>query len=231
MKKFLTAVFALSFITTIQAQSKNYLDQPIVEVNGRYDSLLTPNEIYIKIIISEKDNKGKVSVEELERNMIDALKKLSINTEKDLVVSDMSNNFKSYLLKKTDILTSKEYQLKVGDAKTVSRVFVSLEALGISNTSIDRVDHSDLEKIKNEIRSKAVENAKQKAWALVKPLNQTIGIAIHIVDYDNGYTPQPRNSGILMKAAPLADAEMEPANIDFEKIKISSSVNVVFILK
>jgi len=40
------------------AQSKNFIDQPYIEVNGTADSLVTPDEIFIKITISENDNKG-----------------------------------------------------------------------------------------------------------------------------------------------------------------------------
>jgi uncharacterized protein YggE len=235
MKKILITLTTIIGFVTAQAQYKNFIDQPYLEVNGKYDTLITPNEIFLKIIISEKDNKGKVSVEQQEKNVIDALKKLNINTEKDLMVSDMSSNFKFYALKKTDIFTSKEYSLKVSDAKILSKVFVSLEALGISNSSIDRVDHSDLEKIKNEARSKAIENAKLKAIALTKPLNQTIGAAIHIVDNEQYYNNilQGKVAGVQIRGYSSFDVnkQEEPADIDFEKIKITSSISVIFILK
>ena len=231
MKKIVIALISFLCFSSAHSQIKNFIDQPNVEVYGRYDSLVTPNEIYIKILISENDNKGKISVEEMERNMISTLQSLGINTEKDLAVSDMSNNYKSYFLKKTDVLTSKAYQLKVGDAKTLSRVFVSLESLGISNTSVDRVDHSDIEKIKNDIRSKAVNNAKEKAQALAKPLNQSIGNAIHIIELQDGYNINARPVAMMMKDARMNEKNEEPADIDFEKNKISRSVSGVFILK
>ncbi|MFK9771660.1 hypothetical protein ACJENY_24800, partial [Escherichia coli] len=75
----------------------------------------------------------------------------------------MSNNFKFYALKKTDIFTNKEYTLKIADAKMLSNVFVTLESIGISNTSIERVSYSAIEKIKLEVKARAMENAKQKA--------------------------------------------------------------------
>lgn len=232
MKKIIFSfMLMISYVFAI-AQSKNFIDQPNIEVTGKYDTLITPNEIYLKIIISEKDNRGKVSVEQQEKNMIEVLKKLDINTEKDLSVSDMSSNFKFYVLKKTDIFTSKEYSLKVKDAKILSRVFVALEAIGISNTSIEKVAHSDFDAIVLEAKSKAVENAKQKAWILVKPLNQSIGNAIHITDYENNYMPYRADAMVLkVRGLNTASEEAAPANIDFEKIKISASVNVTFILK
>ena len=67
--------------------------------------------------------------------------------------------------------------------------FYETGRFGISNTSIDRVDYSDLENLKKIKRAKAVENAKAKAIALTKPINQSVGSAIHITDFEN--FPQP----------------------------------------
>jgi uncharacterized protein len=130
------------------------------------------------------DTKDRTSVEELEQKMYDALKAAGIDVDKNLTTSDMASNFKFYFLRSKDVMKSKQYVLKIGDAVTASKVFIELENLGISNTSIDRVDYSDLESIKSQMRSKAVENAKARAVALTKPLNQTVGAAIHISDLE-----------------------------------------------
>jgi hypothetical protein len=138
-KQVFTIVSALLFFT-VQAQTKNFIDQPYIEVNGNVDTLITPNEIFIKIIISEKDTRDKTSVEELERKMVTALKTLGIDTEKELTTNDMASNFRSYLFKGKEVLKSKQYILKVTDAATAGKVFRQLETLDISNASIDHVD-------------------------------------------------------------------------------------------
>jgi len=237
MKKIIVTfsfIFIFSFTFTAFAQTKNFIDQPYIEVTGNADTLITPNEIFIKIVISERDNKNKVSVEESESKMIEAFKSLGINTEKDLVTSDMLSNYKFYFLKQKDILKSKEYILKVTDAATASRVFIQLEDLGISNASIDRVDHTKLETIRNICRAKAVENAKAKAIALTKPIGQSIGNAIFISDnemvYNNAF--QGRVAGVVVTGYGAMDKQTyEPPKIEFEKIKVTSSVRVTFSLK
>ena len=40
---------------------------PYIETIGKVDSLVVPDKIYLNIIISEKDTKGKIPVEEQER--------------------------------------------------------------------------------------------------------------------------------------------------------------------
>ena len=71
------------------SQSKNFIDQPFIDVTGHANTSVIPNEIFIKIIISERDTKNKVSVEEMESRMVDSLATLGINTEKDLETNDL----------------------------------------------------------------------------------------------------------------------------------------------
>ena len=232
-KLFLIAGLLLSIIATGLSQTKNFIDQPYIEVNGYADTLITPNQIFIKIVISEKDSKDKISIEELERKMIIAFKSVGIKTELDLTTSDMLSDFKFYLLKQKDILKSKEYILKVNDAQTASKVFIQLEDLGISNTSIDRVNHTDLENIRNTCRTRAIENAKIKAISMTKPIMQTLGIAIQIVDNEININNQlnGRVSGISIRGYSSSDNQKyEAPKIDFEKIKVNSTINVKFIL-
>ena len=165
--------------------------------------------------------------------MVNGLKELGLDPEKDLTTADMASNFKYYLLKSKDIIKTKTYMLKVKDAVTATRVFMKLEDLGISNTSIDRVDYSDLENLKNIMRAKAVENAKAKAIALTKPINQSVGSAIHITDLENFPQPfQEKVAGIQVRGyASVKDEDAELPKIDFEKIKVVANVNASFILK
>jgi len=233
MKKLILIAFVLTISYAGNSQNKNFIDQPYLEVSGSADTLVTPNEIFIRILLSEKDTRDRVSIEELEQKMVDALDGLGLDTEKDLTASDMTSNFKSYLLKGKDIIKTKLYMLKVVDANMASQVFIKLEEIGISNTSIDRVNHSDLDKLKNNMRTKAILDAKERAVSLTKPLSQEVGAAIHIVDSDNYVQQlQGRAAGIIVRGAmsPEKKDMDELPKIDFEKIKISATINVKFIL-
>jgi uncharacterized protein YggE len=228
-------LFALVFLfsPTSNAQTKNFIDQPYIEVNGYADTLVTPNEIYMRIVISEKDTRDKISLEEQERKMIEVLKSINIDTDKELTTSDIESSYKFYLLKSKDIIKSKTYLLKVKTAMIASKVFLALEELEISNSSIDRVDHTELETLKNEMRTKAVTDAKQRAIALTKSLGQTVGNAIHIADEGN-FTQnlQGKVMGLQVRGISTLDkANYVPPIIEFEKIKISSTINVKFIIK
>lgn len=228
------SILALSLISA-SAQTKNFIDQPYIEVSGSADTLVTPNEIYIRIIISEKDTRDKVSIEESEEKMFLALKEIGVDTEKALTTSDMSSNFKFYLLKNKDIIKTKTYSLKVSDATEASRVFLKLEEIGISNVAITRVDHSDMAGINNIMRTNAILNAKEKAGFLTKPLNQNVGAAIHITETESGIGVQLQGqmAGIRIRGANSIRRfrESDLREIEFEKIKVEANVNAVFLLK
>ena len=236
MKKIQLLLLLTLTATIVNAQTKNFIDQPHIEVTGSADTLVTPDEIFIRIIITEKDTRDRIPVEELEAKMVAALKALGINTEEALTASDMASNFKFYFLKSKDVLKTKQYTLKVGDAAMASKVFVQLEELGISNTSIERVSHSRIEQLKNGIRSMAMENAKTRAVALVKPLGQNIGPAIHIADteiynFNNNNSRSELQEVVVTGYAVRGATSIQQPKIEFEKIKVATNISVKFILK
>ena len=232
MKRILGIFFLCCIISLARAQVKSFLDLPYLEVNGNADTLMTPNEIWISITINESDVKNKISLEDQERKMVAALKSLGINTEKDLVTSGMQSDFRFYVLKQKDVMKSKEYKLKVGDAVNATKVFIKLEEIGIANASIERVGHSEMEKIRNICRSKAILNARQKALALTTPVGAGLGALLHVADYsgsDNGFS-----DGQVLRVrgmSSMADKEEELPQINFEKIKISMNIQAKFAIK
>jgi uncharacterized protein YggE len=160
------------------------------------------------------------------------LKGLGINTEKDLVTSGMQSDFRFYVLKQKDVMKSKEYKLKVGDAVTATKVFIKLEEIGIANSAIDRVGHSDMEKIRNICRSNAILNARQKAIALTKPVGATLGLLLHVADYSGSDSGLADGQIIRVRGmASMAQQEEELPQINFEKIKVSISIQAKFSIR
>ncbi len=211
-------------------QTKNFIDQPYIETSAQIDTLVTPDRIYINILIAEKDTKGKTSVEKQERKMEDALKKLGIDTRKDLTLNDLASNFKNYFLKQQDVLKSKAYTLLVRDAQMAGRVILALEDLDISNVSLDRTEYSKIEQLKMHLKSMAVLKAKQQAEFMAAPLKQIVGSAIYISDRSNIMNPyRGRTADLKIRGnMEMAHGEVMPADIEFEKIKVESMVEVKF---
>jgi uncharacterized protein YggE len=236
MRRILLLSVVLCVTEVLHAQStKNFIDQPYIEVSGSADTLVMPDEIYIQISLSEKDTKDKVSLETLENQMADALKSLGIDVAKDLVVEDIASNFKVYLLKGKDVLKSKQYVLKVKDAETAAKVFMKLEDLGISNTSIDHVGISNKNQINRMLLSQAAADAYANAVALTDPLHQKIGKAIEISSVNPRYLSTALSgkvSGVIVAGYKKSVAGAEPVpDISFKKISMTAAVSAKFILQ
>lgn len=163
-----------------QTGEKNFIDQNYIEVNGTAVMEVVPNLIYLKIVIGDKDQKGKVGVEQLESKMFDMLKKLGIDLKKDLSVRDVASNLKSYVLKSSEIRTTKEYVLLLRNTELLNKVFLGLDKIGISDASVERVDHTDMPKFRRQVKVDAIKVAKEKAEDLTAAIGQGIGRALYI---------------------------------------------------
>ena len=226
----LLLVFAIHFY--VFSQTKNFIDQPYLETKATYTQTVSPDRIYLSITINEKDTKGKIAVEVLENKMYNSLKNLGIDTDKQLKLSDLTSNFRKAFLKKTDILKNKIYTLVVYDAQTASNVILKLEELNIANVSLNRVEYSKLEELKLKLKGNAIEKAKRQAEELLKPLNQKLGNALYISDTGFSASNILRGKASGVNSIQAYDRQaFAPTDIEFEKIRVQSSVTVFFAIE
>lgn len=226
-----TLLFLTLFSTALFAQEKNFIDQPYIETTAKVDTLVSPDRIYLTIILSEKDSKNKTSVEELESKMASKLTNLGIDLKKQLSMQDLASNFKKYFLKQQDIVKAKSYSLLVYDAQTASKVIVGLENESISNVYLDRTEYSKSEELKLDLKSKAILKAKTIAKAMTEPIGQKVGSAIYISDQmaiSNGVAGSANGIRIRGMSTIKANESYQPLDIEFDKITVEASVNAKF---
>ena len=217
----------------IVGQEKNYIDQPYLEVTVKMDTLINPDIIYLDILLSERDHKNKISLEELESNFIETLKSLDINLDRQLTVSDFSSNFKSYFIRGKEIVKERKYNLKVKGTKLAGEVIINLENLGISNITIDKVEISNIDDIKVQLKSEAVYDAQIQAKFMAESINQNIGKAIHITStYQPVYRElQSSVAGItIVGYSTKQQNEVVVPAIEFKPVKVEETVTVKFLL-
>lgn len=221
------------FSNQIFAQ-KNYIDQPFIETNAKIDSLVIPDRVYLSINLNEADSKNKKSVEEQEKLLESTLKKLNIDTEKDLSLLDLSSNFKQYFLKNQNVLKSKMYSVLVNNATTAGNILSELEKVGISNVNIDRTEYSKAEELLLHLKSKAVLKSKLTAEELAKALNQKVGKAIYISDTNTmTNTLQGQTQGLKIRGMSKISSNKpeESIHVEFQKIRFEVQVDVKYILE
>ena len=222
------------FVWNLFSAQKNFLDQPYIEVGATVDTLVVPDRIYVSITLNEADSKNKKSVEEQEKQLETILKKLKINTDKDLSVLGYSSDFKKYFLKGQNILKTKKYSLLVRDAYTLANVIISLEEAGISNTEVEKVEYSKYRELLLELRSEAVKRSRIIADKLAKPLNQKAGKALYISDTNYGGIGDYEVQSMMDISPEPKTYKKEGASeeflrkLDIKKIKFSTTVYVKY---
>ncbi|MFA5849346.1 MAG: SIMPL domain-containing protein [Bacteroidales bacterium] len=232
MKRLLFTISILFAAYILPAQEKNFIDQNYIEVTGRAEREVAPDEIYLNITIKEKDNKGNSSLEKQEREFLRRLTALGIDIKADLQVQDMSTMLQQYFLKKDAVLTSKSYILKLHSAEMMSKVFRELENLSIPDVSIEKTSLSNMDAVRLDVMTMAAQGAKETAAALAKSLGRNIGKAIFIQCYDN--YPRVFKTAALARGATtqlMENDAMLAQSLDFEKIKFEQSVFIRFSLE
>ncbi len=235
MKNLGEIIILLILFTTFSnyGQSKNFIDQPYLETTATFTQEIIPDRIYLSILITEKDTKGKIPVEVQEDKMIKKLKTLGIDTDKQLTVSDLSSNFQKHFLKKTDIVKSKSFTLLIYDGTTANKAFIALEEMNISNVSLDKTEYSKLEELKIELKAKVMAKAKKQAESLLKPLNQQLGKAIFISDLQSNVYPisNKRSRNRSTNGYFNHDEALYDGAINFDTSRIKSQITVFFAIQ
>lgn len=236
MKKLIIA--AIIACTSLSAMSQTVDLRKKIEVNGSAETEITPDEIYIAISLKEyfkdNNNKKRVTITELEKELQTAVAKAGIPKE-DLMINNVSG-YTDYWNKKKDpnFLASKQYKLKVKDLNSFNVIIAAIDPKGIASTYLESYNHSKITQLKNDLRVKALLNARDKASALVNALGDKLGSALLIQDLNSDYNVQPmyaRANYAMMAKADAGGNEAEMSDIDFKKIKLQYTVNVTFEIK
>ncbi|MFN5334535.1 MAG: SIMPL domain-containing protein [Bacteroidota bacterium] len=235
MNKIAIAISCLFLITGINSFAQSQTLSPAVssyiEVTGNAEEEVVPDEIFISITLKERYvNKDKITIETQEAQMKNALKSIGVDL-KNLYLSDVNSDYVKIRRQKKDMLTKKEYVLKVATATMVGQVFQELDKMDITDGFISKVNHSKIDSLKKEIRIKAIKSAKEKATYLLAALGEQVGKVIVVTDSpDPGtqpYYPMPRVMA-MVAADGIPEAKEE---IEFQKIKLTSSIFVKFAVK
>lgn len=219
MKKILFIFLMLTTLTyTMEAQSKD--DRRYIEVSGSAELKVTPDEIYLSIALNEKDMKDRRSLDELERDVVAVLRKLNIPTE-NLSISGANSRLEKAFWTGRKIYARKNYVLKLTDANSIGQVLKELEGKGIANVNLLRVDNSDMDKHRKEVKILAMKAAKEKADYLLNAIGERTGKPIFIQER-NYQPPFYRNRNMMMKA----DMEVAAAdyNLDFEEMTLKYEI-------
>lgn len=233
MKTIKTIAILLIASNTLYGQTKSETAEPkpFIEITGIAEKEIIPDEIFISITLTEKQDNKKRSIDEQEADLKKAVKDLGINSD-NLFLSDANANYVYVKWAKRDVVAKKTYLLKVNDALTVGKVFEKLDEIDVKNPYISKVNHSKIEEHKKEVRIAAMKAAKEKADYLLTAIGEQTGKPIEIKEQNNSNVILA--NGMANKA--LSDEFYYGASvkdnsdqlIQFQKIKLQASIYAKF---
>lgn len=235
MKKIATwgrfvAIVATLLLTTTTIRAQEEAFPSYIQVNGRAEREVTPDRFTLQIEITERDSKGKFSVEEQQRAMVSTLKRLGIDPEKQLKVADNS----SELFRKKQALASTRYELKLNSMEQMRAAWSALTELNLKSIELVQAEYSRMEELRRELRQEAVRNARQTAEELATAIGQQVGKCFYIVDWNNESTPRLYDNAVMMRTKATTEemtpeAESEP--LEFRSTRLNYQVQTKFVLE
>lgn len=222
------ALLAITLPTSAQEKREHS-----VQVTGYAEREVTPDKFILMITITERDSRGKASVDEQYREVVAALKKVNIDPDERLRTADNSSQHH----KKGEMLSTARYRLTLHNAKEMGRSWGALKELNLSRVELESVDYTKRAELQRELRREAILDARQKAEELVSALGQELGPCISIYDrntprygleFENNISV--RSKSINYDFADFAEMEESTPLAEFRPLKASYEVTACFAL-
>jgi uncharacterized protein len=200
-----------------------------IEVTGTAQQEIEPNEIYVTIRLREfEENKQKTNLEKIDKDFLNALQAAGID-RKRLELADAGSKLDKLTKKEKDAFREKTYQLKLTSANELEKFLTGLEPVKVDFVDVVRLHHTDLEKIKMDLKVNALQAAKMKAETLLKSIGAEIGkpIMVREVDYEPYQPMMNMKANVMMRD----DGSAQDSSIGFRKIRLQAQVTAQFEIK
>lgn len=207
------------------------LNTPHIEVTGKAELQISPDEIYMDIQLKERYEKGsKISLTSIENKLKNKLEKIGIPQE-NLFISDINAVLAKTGWWSKEILSTGNYSLKITNTKALKDVFKILEDLKITDARIEKATHSKLEEFKAKNRIAAIKAAKTKAKYLLNAIDSKVGKPLKVNEIEHALNDfaQINHLNVAHQYRSVSKvASKQKSTVQFENIKLTSSIYVVF---
>lgn len=251
MKKLLLGLGLVSMLTlTACGQDVIVKDasdlEHTISVSGQATEEIAPDVAYlnVNVLVEEKDSKlaqGKAAT--IMDSLFKNLKELGVNKE-DISTTDFRVDFiRDYSYHPVKPLkegsselpngiigysVQNQVKITINDINKISEIIDAVS--GINNVSVHNLDFSikDIEKAKNQITQKAIENAKEQANSIASSLDVKVS-GVQKVEVSNVSNPYGRE---LMNYSMAKAESMDVSTpISPEEVKLNAQVQVTFLIE
>ena len=232
MKKHLfILIILLSNVAISQNNTPTTIIQPTIDVMGVGIVKVAPDEVTIKVQVEHKGQNPKELKQKNDFIINDVLAFIkSINIADKQVQTEyvrLNKNY-DYQTKTYNYLANQSVSIYLKDLKIYESLMNGLMERGINRIDGISFSASTINNLKSQARIKAMQNAKMKAEEYTKVLNQSIGKAVLITEFNNTNYPGPVNRKTMMMSSDASG--MEQQTISVGEIEVITKVNVSFLL-
>lgn len=226
-------IMAVFLFTALGAfAQEGFKGEHFIEVTGVAQMEIEPNEITLLIRLREfEENREKTQLEKLDQDFLAALKNAGID-RKRLELADAGSKLARLGKKDKDAFREKTYNLKLTSAAELEKLLEKLEPVKVEQVSIIRLYHTDMEKLKIDLKVKALQAARSKAEVLLKSIGSEIGKPLMVREWNDD--PQPTmdmSANVYMRAQASGVEEDQESTASFRKMRLKSQVAAQFEIK
>lgn len=232
MKKYLfILIILLSNVAISQNNTPTIIIQPTIDVMGVGIVKVTPDEVTIKVQVEHKGQNPKELKQKNDfiiNNVLAFIKSMNIADKQVQTEYVRLNKNYDYQTKTYNYLANQSVSIYLKDLKIYESLMNGLMERGINRIDGISFSASTINDLKSQARIKAMQNAKMKAEEYTKVLNQSIGKAVLITEFNNRNYPGQVNTKTMMMSSDTSG--MEQQNIAVGEIEVVTKVNVSFLL-
>ncbi len=217
--KSISVVFFLSLWAFVVKAQEQLVKS--IEVTGQAKIEVVPDQLFLKVVLAEKESKGSLNLDQLEKRFNKVLNNLKISKEQ-VYLEDVHSAFTKYWIKKGR-KASKVYVVELQTAEQLGVFLSECAAHDISNVSLDHVDYSQRTTTLKSMRIQAIQAAQEKASYMVAAIGAELGGPVHI-RIERNYQPRMDNTVVRMKEENDLDNIDFVPGVAFQKITIEASV-------
>jgi uncharacterized protein YggE len=231
----LKMMIILLFATVTTFAQETFKGEHFIEVSGVATLEIDADELYLFIRLREfEENKTKVSLEKLDQDFMNALKNAGID-KKNLTISSAGSALSRLGKKGKDAFREKSYELKLSTAAQLETFLEKLEPVKVDQVMLTRVSHSNIEKLKLDLKVKALQAAQAKAQALLQGIGSNVGKALMVREWEQEYQPMAGVGNVMLKSAgpEMLDmgAQSGGEQTEFKKLKLRAQITAQFEIK
>ena len=238
MKKYalLLLMSILNSIVFAQTGSESITYPKTITVEGSAEMEIIPDEIYTTVELKEYEKKGtgKITIEKIKADFLQVCKSIGLPDSTISIDSYEGLNYRNRRRRgKDELYSSIKYQIKFSTSTKMDELVEKLDDDATQNFEIVRTSHSKIREYRKQLKIQAVKAAKEKAQYLSEAVDEKIGVAISIIEPAEYDAPMDNNNNYRYSqhANAVYNADESRTAVDFKKLKLRYSANVVFALK